>query len=264
MYAILRRGWAFWLCICLVVIFILWLFYGGKDYEYIGLKPLKTGVDSTKYIDPTNYNEIDYDDIGLSSTMSSTESFDSYASDTEDNFNSNVNNVNSVKAIQNNVINVIKNNKNGNNAIFDPNFDNFSEQDHLNSLGKYKHFKGKSSKGEKICKQVIEEICNKPFYTVRPDFLKNPETKRNLEIDCYNDECRLGVEYSGAQHFVYPNGFHKTKEEFNNQIRRDMFKVEQCDRNGIYLITVPYTVPHDKIREYIIERLPPNYAEKFK
>ena len=126
MYAILRRGWSFWLCICLVVIFILWLFYGGKDYEYIGLKPLKTGVDSTKYIDPINYNEIDYDDIGLSSTMSSTESFDSYASDTEDNFNSNVNNVNSVKAIQNNVINVIKNNKNGNNAIFDPNFDNDS------------------------------------------------------------------------------------------------------------------------------------------
>lgn len=249
MYAILRRGWPFWLCIGLLVLFILWLFYGGNEYEYVGLSPLKTGIDSTKYIDPSNYNNFN-NDISLSSSMSSAESFESYCSDTEDNYE-----VNSNRSIQTNVINVIRN---ANDNIKPE----FTEQEHINSLGGHKHYTGgKTSKGELICKEVIEEIFSKPFNTVRPDFLKNPETKRNLEIDCYNDECKIGIEYSGIQHYVYPNGFHRTKEEFINQIRRDKYKVEQCDKNGVYLITVPYTVPHNKIKEYIIEKLPPNYLK---
>jgi len=37
-----------------------------------------------------------------------------------------------------------------------------------------------------------------------------------------------------------------------------MFKVEACDRNGVYLITVPYNVPEHLIKEYIIYYLPEN------
>ena len=35
-----------------------------------------------------------------------------------------------------------------------------------------------------------------------------------------------------------------------------------CDVNGVYLITVPYNVPHDKIKSYIQYYLPENYHQR--
>lgn len=107
------------------------------------------------------------------------------------------------------------------------------------------------SKGEQIACQAASQIYGVPFTSIRPDFLKNPETNRPLEIDCYNHDLKIGIEYNGEQHYVFPNGFHRRYDEFEKQLRRDQFKVEMCDRLGIYLITVPYTVPHDRIKDYI-------------
>jgi hypothetical protein len=104
----------------------------------------------------------------------------------------------------------------------------------------------------------MEEIYGVPFGKVRPDFLKNPETGRNLELDCYNEDLKIAVEYSGITHYQYPNWTGQSFEEFIQGIRRDMFKVEACDRNGVYLITVPYNVPEHLIKEYIIYYLPEN------
>ncbi|AHH02016.1 helicase nuclease [Pithovirus sibericum] len=115
---------------------------------------------------------------------------------------------------------------------------------------------GKRSKGEQICCDTLEKIYSKPFYRVRPGFLRNPETGRKLEIDCFNKDLRIGVEYNGRQHYVWPNFTGQSKQEFLNQVRRDRFKIETCDRNGVYLITVPYTVSHDQIPLYIQQRLP--------
>ena len=50
-------GWQFWLGVLLTILVFLWIFFGGKNYEYIGLAPLKIGVDSSKYIDPSTYNK---------------------------------------------------------------------------------------------------------------------------------------------------------------------------------------------------------------
>ena len=112
------------------------------------------------------------------------------------------------------------------------------------------------SEGERICCTIMEEIYGVPFTTVRPDWLRNPETGRNLEIDCYNDDLKLGLEFNGKQHTVYPNWTGQTYEQFIQQVRRDQLKVELCDRHGVYLITVPHTVAKDKIRDFIVYRLP--------
>ena len=112
------------------------------------------------------------------------------------------------------------------------------------------------SRGEAICCQVLEEIFGKPFVRIRPDFLKNPETNYNLEIDCYNDDLKLGVEWNGVQHYVYPNYTGQSYDEFIKQVRRDKFKVEACDAAGVYLITVPYNTAENMIRDYIIKNLP--------
>lgn len=116
--------------------------------------------------------------------------------------------------------------------------------------------KGFVSKGERMCREILEELFDKPFEKIRPDFLRNPETGCNLEIDCYNDELALGVEYSGEEHYVWPNFTGQTHRQFIMQIRRDRFKVDACDQAGVYLITVPYTVPFHEIRDYILGNLP--------
>lgn len=120
----------------------------------------------------------------------------------------------------------------------------------------------KRSKGEAICCQTLEQIYGVPFDRIRPNWLKNPETGMNLELDCYNDDLRLAVEYNGIQHYVWPNFTGQSYEDFVKQVRRDRFKVDTCDANGVYLITVPYNVPHELIPRYIQWYLPEAVAAR--
>lgn len=115
-----------------------------------------------------------------------------------------------------------------------------------------------ASKGEEACCRTLEKLFGLPFDKIRPDWLKNPETGRRLELDCYNDLLKLAVEYNGIHHYIFPNWTGNTEEEFTQQVRRDMFKVDECDRNGVYLITVPYTVSMKDIEQYIKDNLPDN------
>ena len=43
-----------------------------------------------------------------------------------------------------------------------------------------------SSRGEELCKSFAEFYFQRPFHKTRPDFLKNPVTGENLELDLYN------------------------------------------------------------------------------
>lgn len=117
------------------------------------------------------------------------------------------------------------------------------------------------SKGERECRRVMEEYYGVKFDSIRPNWLKNPETGCNLELDCYNDELKLAVEYNGEQHYNWPNYTKQTFEQFINQTRRDIYKKKICDLRGIYLISVPYLIPIQKIKEYILSQLPENIAQ---
>lgn len=112
-------------------------------------------------------------------------------------------------------------------------------------------FTHRTSRPEELCRKTLEEHFGVDFPSCRPDFLKNPETGRNLELDCYNKDLKIALEYNGIQHYVYPNYTGQTYEEFVSQVRRDIFKIDRCDQNGIYVITVPYNVPDYKIKMYI-------------
>lgn len=109
----------------------------------------------------------------------------------------------------------------------------------------------KRSRGEQATMDALYKITGKRFITVRPSFLKNPETNRNLELDCYNHELKLAVEYNGEQHYKFPNFISKTEDEWIQQARRDDFKRRSCDKHGVFLITVPYTIPNHKIEAYL-------------
>lgn len=118
------------------------------------------------------------------------------------------------------------------------------------------------SKPEEICKKTLEKIYGKKFSRIKPEWLRNPETNRKLELDCYNDELKIACEYNGIQHYKWPNQYSMTREEFLAQNRRDNFKIDTCDAMGIYLITVPYNVPYDLIPDYINYFLPHNVKRR--
>lgn len=111
------------------------------------------------------------------------------------------------------------------------------------------------SKGELATCQAMELLFGKPFYSARPEFLKSPITGQNLELDCYNHTLNLGAEYNGRQHYYYTPKFHKSVEDFRNGQYRDYIKQVLCEKNGTRLINVPYTIPQEKIKDYILKSL---------
>jgi len=113
------------------------------------------------------------------------------------------------------------------------------------------------SKGEIECRRVLENIFKRPFNKSRPDFLNNPVTggNFNLELDCYNEELGIAVEYHGIQHTKYTPYFHKNYEAFLNQKYRDDMKRRICKERGIYLIEVYHDVKIHDIEGFIINKL---------
>lgn len=107
------------------------------------------------------------------------------------------------------------------------------------------------SKGERECRRVLEKIFKKPFDKTRPFWLKNPKTKSNLELDCFNPSLKIACEYNGIQHYVYPNYTRQSRESFLYQLSRDELKKDLCQLNDILLIIVPYDVKLNKIEAYI-------------
>jgi hypothetical protein len=164
-------SWSTWLFICIALILVFWIVWGGKqEYEFVGVKPLQSpDLVELFHRDPKE------------SLLESPE-------------------------------NLLVN-------------------------------KQLKSKGEDIVADVFEDILKRKVErNIRPTFLRNPETGKCLELDCYDPEYKIAVEYNGIQHYEFPSAFHQTEEQFTNQIYRDRLKKKLCDENGVYLIPVPYWV----------------------
>lgn len=125
----------------------------------------------------------------------------------------------------------------------------------------------KIKKREEMCRRVFEEVYQKPFPKVRPDFLVNPHPRsrrdgkkaRNLELDGYNEELKIAFECNGKFHYK-PHVFTRSAEDHKYQIWKDRYKRKRCDELGITVIPIPYNIPKRKIREWIEENLP-HYQE---
>uniref|UniRef100_A0A6C0JB56 Uncharacterized protein n=1 Tax=viral metagenome TaxID=1070528 RepID=A0A6C0JB56_9ZZZZ len=117
-------------------------------------------------------------------------------------------------------------------------------------------------KHEDQCRQIIEKMFQLPFPKCRPNFLKNPSTKRNLELDCYNPDIitsmgkGLAWEYDGEQHYVFVPKWHIDQEGLERQEFRDRLKEDLCLKNGTMLIRIPFYIKNKEefIREKIFEK----------
>lgn len=229
----------FYVFLIIILIFIfLWFFLGGKECEFVGLKPLDpdhimTYADS--YYTPSRKKDVKPQISRNISTSNTSKTSDTNENDVSDNIND-----------------VNDNDKNDTICVnLTPDLpDEFVRQTCVADNDKF------VSKGEKICRDTMEKIYGVPFKNTRPYWLKNDTTGRCLELDCYNEKLKLAVEMNGCQHYKYPNIFHKSHQEFKEQVRRDKLKVEICKEHGVHLIVVPYNVSYDLIPTYIMYHLP--------
>lgn len=122
------------------------------------------------------------------------------------------------------------------------------------------------SKGEIMCRAVMtayvsfalnksvhDRACQ--FPSVRPNYIRNPITKRRLEIDCFNERLRLGVEYDGKQHYERVPHFQRTPSAHQRQLQRDSDKYSQFRKHNLTIISVPYFVQIDNIPRYLLKQL---------
>eukprot|EP00696_Hemimastix_kukwesjijk_P012124 gnl/Hemi2/25200_TR8472_c0_g3_i1.p1 gnl/Hemi2/25200_TR8472_c0_g3~~gnl/Hemi2/25200_TR8472_c0_g3_i1.p1 ORF type:complete len:469 (+),score=-27.80 gnl/Hemi2/25200_TR8472_c0_g3_i1:155-1561(+) len=92
---------------------------------------------------------------------------------------------------------------------------------------------------EKIMRECVNRLFPVPagaepkFVKSRPAFLGG-----RLEYDAFCAELRIAVEYQGYHHFVFPNNFHRTQEQFDTQQERDQRKRRLSAENGVLLIEV--------------------------
>ena len=128
--------------------------------------------------------------------------------------------------------------------------------------------KRKLNKHEEECRRIFQDIFGVRFRSVRPKWLKNPVTKKNLELDGYNPSIStskgngLAFEYDGRQHSKYTPHFHQAgPDEFEYQVVKDTWKDQKCKERGVMLIRVPHFVAFQDIERYIKMMLKRNGVE---
>ncbi len=105
--------------------------------------------------------------------------------------------------------------------------------------------------GEYTCRNTLEYIFQKKFVNARPDFMRNPKTGRNLELDCFNSELRIAVEYNGRHHTEQP-----TQKLAYETAKREMDKIDMCDAVNVYLICIDCNTNIKNIPKTIYASLP--------
>jgi hypothetical protein len=99
-------------------------------------------------------------------------------------------------------------------------------------------------KTETQCRTLLEQKLG--FELIKTRFYYNDQ---RFEWDGYNEKHKIAFEYHGYQHYIFPNHFHKTKDEFLLSQVRDHYKEQYAKEHDITLLIIPYTV--ENIKEYV-------------
>lgn len=108
------------------------------------------------------------------------------------------------------------------------------------------------SKSEAEVIKILENITKRKFPTVYPDWLKL--CGKSLELDGYNAELKLAVEFSGPLHTKWTPSL-EPYEKYFERIVRDIAKKKLCADHGVGLIVLDFSLPSRHWTAYIKSRL---------
>jgi len=112
---------------------------------------------------------------------------------------------------------------------------------------------------ERRMKRLLDKIFPNEEYqdNVWPDWLINPSTGRNLELDRYYPNINLAFEYNGAQHYVacFKSDMEKENARVARQMISDTAKRDVCAQQGIKLMVIKFSdhLTLDNLQRIIME-----------
>jgi len=85
------------------------------------------------------------------------------------------------------------------------------------------------SKSEIRLKVILDSVLPKERFVdnFRPDWLKNPNTGQNLELDRFYPDLKIGIEFNGPQH---------RRKNDSDQWSRDKIKKHLCAKQKVALL----------------------------
>jgi hypothetical protein len=112
----------------------------------------------------------------------------------------------------------------------------------------------KKSIGENMCFKIMNAVIEfnemptgyYKFNKIRPNWLRCSYSNSPLELDMYNEELKIAVEFNGEQHYKFVPWFHQKEDNFIKQQIRDTEKIDKCREIGVNLIIVPFTCTNFK------------------
>ena len=119
---------------------------------------------------------------------------------------------------------------------------------------------GHISNGEYLVSILLEQAFpGYKFELIKPEWLINPITNGIMELDLYNEELNLAVEYQGMFHFCDIEITNpRTLKKYQSLLRNDNYKKQICLERGINFITVDYDLNYvnvTKVRNYLYAEL---------
>lgn len=86
--------------------------------------------------------------------------------------------------------------------------------------------------GETLTRMILEHLLRTDMPS---SYLTNMD---GLQLDGYSSKRKVAFEYQGYQHYSSDSHFHGNKNDFNNQLARDLYKRRLCLKHGMTLIVV--------------------------
>jgi hypothetical protein len=107
--------------------------------------------------------------------------------------------------------------------------------------------------GERVCREVFEQVFGQPFPSSHPEWLRTANGQI-LELDGYCEPLKLAFEHQGAHHYKH-SPFSKDPNEFPEQQKRDQLKAARCLAEGVALVLIPEIprlLPYREVRRFIL------------
>lgn len=115
------------------------------------------------------------------------------------------------------------------------------------------------TKSEQRCIDILEKTLGRPFPTSYPNWLRwrgrdGRGQPRPMELDGYNEELGIALEFSGPLHTKHHPEY-ETYTAYFDRVCKDREKIRQCRENNVHLIVVDMRTPERHLDAYIKSRL---------